>query len=45
LLENPSLAVQVIRAIGRGTTLKGSKFPEAQIAFILRQAEKDRALA
>jgi hypothetical protein len=30
----------VIRAVGRGRTMKRSKFTEAQIAFILRQGEE-----
>jgi putative transposase len=33
----------VIRAVGRGRTLKRSKFSEAQIAFILRQGEEGTA--
>ena len=34
----------VIRAAGRGRTMKRSKFTEAQIAFILRQAEEGTAV-
>ena len=33
-----------IRAVGRGRTMKRSKFSEAQIAFILRQAEEGTAV-
>jgi AcrR family transcriptional regulator len=44
LLENSSLAAHVIRAVGRGTTMKRSKIAEAQIAFILRQAEEGTAV-
>ena len=44
LLENSSLAACVIRAVGRGRTMKRSKFTEAQIAFILRQAEEGTAV-
>jgi hypothetical protein len=40
LLENSSLADDAIRAAGGGRTMKRSKSPEAQIAFILRQAEE-----
>src|SRR6516164_5457139 len=40
LLENSSLAASAIRAAERGKTMKRSKFTEAQIAFILRQAEQ-----
>jgi putative transposase len=35
---------QLIRAVGRGKTMKRSKFTEAQIAFILRQAEEGTAI-
>ena len=41
MLENSSLAAWAIRAAERG---KRSKFTEAQIAFILRQAEEGTAL-
>ena len=34
----------VIRAVGRGRTMKRSKFTEAQIAFIPRQAEEGTAV-
>jgi putative transposase len=34
----------VIRAAGRGRTMKRSKFTEAQIAFILRQADEGTAI-
>src|SRR5262249_29196740 len=44
LLENSSLAAWVIRAVGRGRTMKRSKFSEAQIAFILRQGEEGTAV-
>src|SRR6516165_6629080 len=44
LLENSSLAACVIRAVGRGRTMKRSKFSEAQIAFILRQGEEGTAV-
>src|SRR5262245_54383323 len=44
LLENSSLAAWVIRAVGRGRTMKRSKFTEAQIAFILRQGEEGTAV-
>jgi hypothetical protein len=39
-MENFSLAAPVIRSVGRGRTMKRSKFTEAPIAFILRQAEE-----
>jgi len=44
LLENSSLAALVIRAVGQGMNMKRSKFSEAQIAFILRQAEEGPAI-
>jgi putative transposase len=44
LLENSALAARLIRAVGRGRTMKRSKFTEAQIAFILRQAEEGTAV-
>src|SRR5262249_42209718 len=44
LLENSSLAACAIRAVGRGRTMKRSKFTEAQIAFILRQGEEGTAV-
>jgi len=44
LLENSNLAALLIRAVGRGRTMKRSKFTEAQIAFILRQAEEGTAV-
>ena len=34
----------MIRAAGRGRTIKRSKFSEAQIAFILRRAEEGTAV-
>ena len=34
-----------IRAVGRGLTMKKSKFSEAQIAFILRQGDEGTAEA
>jgi putative transposase len=44
IAENSSLAACPIRAVGRGRTMKKSKFTEAQIAFILRQAEEGTAV-
>src|SRR5262245_27363454 len=44
LLENSSLAACAIRAVGRGRTMKRSRFTEAQIAFILRQGEEGTAV-
>jgi Transposase len=44
LLEDASLAACLIRAVGRERTMKRSKFSEAQIAFILRQAEEGTAV-
>jgi len=44
MLKNSSLAAHVIRAVRRGRTMKRSKFTEAQIAFILRQAEEGTAV-
>jgi putative transposase len=40
LLENSSLAAQRFGAVERGRMMKRSKFTEAQIAFILRQADE-----
>src|SRR5262245_5941038 len=44
LLENSSLAACAIRAVGRGRTMKRSRFTEAQIAYILRQGEEGTAV-
>src|SRR5262249_35334906 len=44
LLENSSLAACAIRAVGRGRTMKRSRFTEAQIAFILRQGDEGTAV-
>lgn len=44
LLENSNLAARPLGAVGRGRTMKRSKFTEAQIAFILRQAEEGTAV-
>ena len=44
LLENSSLAACPIGPVGRGKTMKRSKFSEAQITYILRQGDEGTAV-